>query len=779
MSTNHDLFSRTTSFDIPGTSTSPGVHVLVTEGKSGGLDFAVDVLSTAKLTGDLRGLFFNFNAAAKLDGLSAQGKWVTDFDTKDVIDLGNGANMHGAASPFDVGVEFGTEGKAKDDIHSATFSLSGGTNPLTLDDISLVQFGARMTSVGAPLGARTDSSKLVAFAPAAPDANDDHYTIFEDGAPGLSSPTHTPVGTLFEILANDTDKDVGDKLSITKVVGAEHGIVTIVDGADADSLPGDAILYTPNADYSGTDSFTYAISDTHGGTDFADVFVNVTAVADAPTLTYAILAGSVVNEVVVRVTATQTDLDGSEFIDRIELNGIPAGVTVSENGFNPGTQPGQIIKDFVLTLPSEMDTSFALGVTAVAKEISNGDEQTSHTTAAILYDYTDNVSTETFAVTDQSMWGPGDAFAFEDDRFLGVQGGFHGSEGDTIYFNYDVDYKLGLQSTLTVGGGDVDASAPYHVDVETLYNKTTDWLHFDTVDALDIAGASFATHSPLLTYTLDLIAQIHASLTVGADISFGGFSVDLGPLGSFDFGGSYTKTFDLDASTNIVTIDQNTKLDIPIPDTGLTLTVSVPYIETTSHVAGDHLASSGSSNFLSLAADIDAIAGLIASEGEYDGGLTYSGSFAGIVDYSMTLLNYVLTGAMGVGQDFNMTFGQMHGIATFEDGFHQDFILGQSFDMKNASSHDTNQDGHLPYAVNLKPDATFSSDLSLTLSLSHLLEVIEASVYVHIPDPFPNVGGSIGPVYSVDDVLASTSIPIVGIPDFSFNLGNHDIHAIA
>ena len=41
--------------------------------------------------------------------------------------------------------------------------------------------------------------------------------------------------------------------------------------------------YTPNANFFGTDSFTYTISDGNGGTDTATVTVTVTEVNDAPT----------------------------------------------------------------------------------------------------------------------------------------------------------------------------------------------------------------------------------------------------------------------------------------------------------------------------------------------------------------------------------------------------------------------------------------------------------------------------------------------------------------
>ncbi|HEU5035894.1 MAG TPA: Ig-like domain-containing protein [Nocardioides sp.] len=74
------------------------------------------------------------------------------------------------------------------------------------------------------------------------------------------------------VTADDTDPD-GDDLTVSAVAGAGHGTVTVVDGA---------VRYAPEADFHGTDAFTYTVSDGHGGTDAATVEVTVTAVDDAP-----------------------------------------------------------------------------------------------------------------------------------------------------------------------------------------------------------------------------------------------------------------------------------------------------------------------------------------------------------------------------------------------------------------------------------------------------------------------------------------------------------------
>ena len=74
-----------------------------------------------------------------------------------------------------------------------------------------------------------------------------------------------------DVLANDSDPD-GDTLAVTAVSDPAHG--SVVDNGDG------TLTYTPDADWSGTDSFTYTVSDGNGGSDTATVTVTVNAVND-------------------------------------------------------------------------------------------------------------------------------------------------------------------------------------------------------------------------------------------------------------------------------------------------------------------------------------------------------------------------------------------------------------------------------------------------------------------------------------------------------------------
>ena len=71
------------------------------------------------------------------------------------------------------------------------------------------------------------------------------------------------------VLQNDTDSGGSNKLTIQSVSSASDGVVSIGGG-------GAWVVYTSSANYQGTDSFTYTISDGHGHTSTATVHLIVT-----------------------------------------------------------------------------------------------------------------------------------------------------------------------------------------------------------------------------------------------------------------------------------------------------------------------------------------------------------------------------------------------------------------------------------------------------------------------------------------------------------------------
>ena len=97
-----------------------------------------------------------------------------------------------------------------------------------------------------------------------PTANDDSETVVEDS-----------LTTSIDVLANDSDPDSGDTLSISAVSATDNGGTAVSNAGQID--------YTPAPNFAGTETFTYTISDGNGGSDSATVTITVSPVNDDPT----------------------------------------------------------------------------------------------------------------------------------------------------------------------------------------------------------------------------------------------------------------------------------------------------------------------------------------------------------------------------------------------------------------------------------------------------------------------------------------------------------------
>jgi Ca2+-binding RTX toxin-like protein len=100
----------------------------------------------------------------------------------------------------------------------------------------------------------------------APVAAGDSYATTEDVA--LTVPTRAT-----GVLSNDSDAN-NDPLSAVLVTGPANGTLTL--------FPNGSFKYTPNANFSGTDSFVYRASDGQAQSDETTVTIDVTAADDGP-----------------------------------------------------------------------------------------------------------------------------------------------------------------------------------------------------------------------------------------------------------------------------------------------------------------------------------------------------------------------------------------------------------------------------------------------------------------------------------------------------------------
>jgi len=204
----------------------------------------------------------------------------------------------------------------------------------------------------------------------------------------------TATGTVNITVTAVNDKPTADAKSIS--TAEDTGVAVTLTGSDVEtsaasliftvtqapahgtlSGSGDNLVYTPNANYGGPDSFQYTVTDTGDGSDAAltstaaTVGITINAVADVPALAVAPAFGVQGSPVTLSTQAALSDTDGSEVLT-ITVSGVPTGAALSA-GTNQGggvwtLTPAQLSG---LKLTGAGSGVFTLHVVATAMETSN------------------------------------------------------------------------------------------------------------------------------------------------------------------------------------------------------------------------------------------------------------------------------------------------------------------------------------------------------------------------------------------------------------------------
>ncbi len=248
-----------------------------------------------------------------------------------------------------------TSSKTQQSVAKSTPEDVSGT-PQPSDDID----GATTASV--------DDEPTSGTANQSPTAIDDSFSASEDSRNALAS-----------VLSNDRDAD-GDTLKVLTNEG------TTSKGGIFEFVAGGGFVYTPPANFSGTDSFQYQISDGNGGTSTGTATIDVAGVADAPNLNltssvqFAQSADASNVSVPLDIRASLNDNDGSETLS-VTISGLPQGATLSAGVKNADgswtLSQGELVGVF-LDLPPEAVQPFQLQIVATSQELSNGDIATAN-----------------------------------------------------------------------------------------------------------------------------------------------------------------------------------------------------------------------------------------------------------------------------------------------------------------------------------------------------------------------------------------------------------------
>ena len=209
---------------------------------------------------------------------------------------------------------FADQGSTVGDNGFGSFVLAAGVWTYTLDQATVQDLDAGDTVIDSLTYTASDGTSqqidvTILGTNDAPVALADAATVDEDGS------------VLIDVLDNDSDID-GVMLSISNITDPANGTAVLQMGQ---------ILYTPDPDFSGDDSFTYTIDDGAGGTDTQTVTLTVNVDADTPMVT-ASLGGAPMQlgvPVALTITGIPADMDGSEQIIEYRVDGLPEGATLN------------------------------------------------------------------------------------------------------------------------------------------------------------------------------------------------------------------------------------------------------------------------------------------------------------------------------------------------------------------------------------------------------------------------------------------------------------------
>jgi hypothetical protein len=268
-----------------------------------------------------------------------------------------------------------------------------------------------------------------------------------------------------------------------------------------------------------------------------------------------------------------------------------------------------------------------------------------------------------------------------------------------------IHFRAGIQADLKISAGDISATLPFNVGLDSNYNVTTDTLQIMATD-VQLGGGHFTAHGPTGSFTfgldLGLSAAAHATL-------FG-----TGPSFNTKIG-SFTKP------VTSISLHSGQSTTLPLP-AGLSLTLAFPDAIVTNGSNGGPGTISGtgtSGDFVNLSGDLIAMASNIIFQTDV------TDINLGILQ--IDLLDLIVGLGLNMVQKFDLNSSGLMPALVLEDGTAEPlFNFGAPLTIPNASVHDSNHDGMLGYSIGLVPAATLTNNTSLGATLNASITALAA-----------------------------------------------------
>jgi len=281
-----------------------------------------------------------------------------------------------------------------------TFNPATGTFSGTPSNTDVGPIDVRVTATDSAGASVFDDFQIVTSTNAAPIANPNTYNATEDTALNVTAGTG--------VLANDTDLELNP---LTAVLGTGPSNGTLVLNANG------SFTYTPNANFAGTDSFTYFANDTfQNSVTPATVTINVANTNDAPTVVSANATGGVTEDsgvVAGNLTTSNTitfdDVDpaNTHTATAVAAGGNTLGGVLTPVVTTAATGPGQGIVTWTYSVANGAGAVQSLRAGATATEnftvtINDGNGGTVNRAVAVTVTGTNDAPTVANPIADTS-----------------------------------------------------------------------------------------------------------------------------------------------------------------------------------------------------------------------------------------------------------------------------------------------------------------------------------------------------------------------------------------
>ena len=230
------------------------------------------------------------------------------------------------------------------------------------------------------LGEKTSDSFTVTVVA----ANDPPVAVNDTGAVDEDSSVR------IDVLANDYDIiDTGDTLSIQSVDDPANGTAAIVAGK---------VKYTPDADFSGEETFEYTLADNNGGTTRAIVTVTVNPINDAPVAANDTATTAEDTAVLIDVLGNDRDVDDADELTILSVDTPSSGTAEAEDGsirYTPAANfYGQVSFGYTIE-----DKSHVTSSATVTVNVTPADDAPTYSGLSAAYSTTEDVVNYTISFT--------------------------------------------------------------------------------------------------------------------------------------------------------------------------------------------------------------------------------------------------------------------------------------------------------------------------------------------------------------------------------------------